>query len=213
MLIYLKKDRNLDLTKPEEIKAWVGFDFSGRGETYSKMKYHWKHFNGTDYDELDKKNGIYKIFAPGKDWAKDVSTENGNYDYLMFANLDHCNPEVKQDILNWVDWIGHQLPLAGMRLDAAKHYSSGFQKTLVDHARQKFGADWFIVSEFWSGKMDELKKYMEDMEERVHLFDAPLCNRLSAISQTRGADLRLILENTLVDYKPEQAVVSRPIHL
>jgi alpha-amylase len=191
----------------------VGFEFSGRGETYSKMKYHWQHFNGTDYDELDKKNGIYKIFAPGKDWAKDVSTENGNYDYLMFANLDHSNPEVKQDILNWIDWIGHQLPLAGMRLDAAKHYSSGFQKTLVDHARQKFGKDWFVVSEFWSGKMTELKKYMEDMEERVHLFDAPLCNRLSAISQTRGGDLRLILDNTLVDYKPEQAVVSRYIHL
>ncbi|KAH8698915.1 putative alpha-amylase [Talaromyces proteolyticus] len=200
------EDRNIDLTKPQEINAWVGFDFPGRGEKYSRMKYHWQHFNAIDYNSLDKKKAIYKIFAPGKDWAKDVSTENGNYDYLMFANLDHSNPEVRQDILDWVEWIGNQLPLSGMRLDAVKHYSSGFQKTLVDRIRQTVGKDWFIVSEFWSGKIQELKKYMEQVDYKVHLFDAPLCNRLSDISQTRGADLRLIFDKTLVDYKPEHAV-------
>lgn len=172
------------------------------------MKYHWQHFNGIDYNDLDKKKGIYKIFAPGKDWARDVSTENGNYDYLMFANLDYSNAEVREDVLNWAEWISGQLPLRGMRLDAVKHYSSEFQCVLVDHIRQTVGRDWFIVSEFWSGKVDELQDHLRQVDHRVHLFDAPLCQRLSAISQTRDADLRLVFESTLVKNEPEHAVVS-----
>ncbi|OKL64013.1 hypothetical protein UA08_01106 [Talaromyces atroroseus] len=200
------KDRNIDLTKPQEIEAWVGFDFAGRGEAYSKMKYHWQHFNGTDYNNATKKNAIYKIFAPGKDWARDVSFENGNYDYLMFANLDYSHPEVREDVLNWIEWIGGQLPLRGMRLDAVKHYSSEFQSVLVDRIRQTVGRDWFIVSEFWSGNVVELQQYLKQINRKVHLFDAPLCQRLSAISQARCADLRLIFDQTLVKHEPEHAV-------
>ncbi|EED21243.1 alpha-amylase, putative [Talaromyces stipitatus ATCC 10500] len=199
------EDRNIDLTKPQEIEAWVGFDFSNRGETYSKMKYNWQHFNGTDYNDIDHKSAIYKIFAPGKDWAKDVSTENGNYDYLMFANLDHSHPEVREDILNWTNWIGAQLPLRGMRLDAVKHYSAEFQKLLVDHVRRT-RKEWFFVSEFWSGDVLEIQEYLKRFDYKVYAFDAPLCQRLSAVSQTRGADLRLVFEKTLVKCEPENAV-------
>lgn len=172
------------------------------------MKYHWQHFNGTDYNDANNKNAIYKIFAPGKDWARDVSSENGNYDYLMFANLDYSHPEVREDVLNWSEWIAGQLPLSGMRLDAVKHYSSEFQSVLVDHIRQTVGRDWFIVSEFWSGNVAELQEYLKQVKHKVHLFDAPLCNRLSAISQTRLGDLRLIFDQTLVRSEPEHAVVS-----
>lgn len=172
------------------------------------MKYHWHHFSGTDYNEIDKKNAIYKVVGPGKKgWAKDVSQENGNYDYLMFADLDYSNPEVQQDVLQWTEWIGTQLPLSGIRLDAVKHYSAGFQKTLIDHVRRTVGANWFIVAEYWSGNYRELLKYLEKMNYSVWLFDAPLVNRLSAISQTEGADLRLVFEGTLLKYKPQHAVV------
>lgn len=172
------------------------------------MKYHWEHFNGTDYNDLDKKDAVYKIFAPGKDWARDVSPENGNYDYLMFANLDYSNLEVREDVLNWTEWISGQLPLSGMRLDAVKHYSSEFQGVLVDHIRRTVGRDWFIVSEFWSGNVVELQGYLKQINHKVHLFDAPLCQRLSAVSQTRCADLRLVFDQTLVKLEPEHAVVS-----
>lgn len=206
-------DRNIDLTKPQEIEAWVGFDFPSRGATYSKLKYGWQHFNGTDYNDLDKtKTAIYKIFAPGKDWARDVSTENGNYDYLMFVNLDHSHREVRDDILNWVGWIGGQLPLKGMRLDAVKHYSAGFQKVLVDHVQQN-QKEWFFVSEYWSGEVLEIQDYLKRVDYKVHAFDAPLCQRLSAISQTTGADLRLVFEKTLVKFEPEHAVVCYSVCL
>lgn len=31
--------RDKDVTEPYEIEAWLGFDFPGRGDTYSKMKW------------------------------------------------------------------------------------------------------------------------------------------------------------------------------
>ena len=34
-------DRTKDIGEPYEIEAWVGFDFPGRGDQYSKMKWHW----------------------------------------------------------------------------------------------------------------------------------------------------------------------------
>ena len=34
-------DRMKRITGPSEIDAWLDFDFSGRGDSYSKQKYHW----------------------------------------------------------------------------------------------------------------------------------------------------------------------------
>lgn len=31
--------RDKDVTEPYEIEAWLGFDFPGRGDKYSKMKW------------------------------------------------------------------------------------------------------------------------------------------------------------------------------
>ncbi|KAJ5557474.1 hypothetical protein N7494_001389 [Penicillium frequentans] len=130
------EDRNAAISPPENISGWVRFDFSGRKGKYSSMKYHHQHFNGVDWNETRKETAIYKIAGARKDWAKDVSDEHGNYDYLMFANLDHTNPEVRADIFKWSEWIGTELPISGMRIDAAKHYSAAFQRDFVNHLRR-----------------------------------------------------------------------------
>lgn len=186
----------------------MGFDFKARGDCYSSMKYRWYHFSGVDWDESQKKNAIYKIVGPNKDWANDVSHEFGNYDYLMFANLDYSNAEVRRDLLNWGEWIGTQLPLSGMRLDAAKHMSAAFQRDFVDHVRKTQGPDFFVVSEYWRCDLKELLHFLEIMEHRVHLYDAVLVDRFSKISLTPEADLRGILDGTLVQSKPQHAIVS-----
>nr|UIX27107.1 NFAmy13B [uncultured fungus] len=200
------KDRNVEVSSPEEIEAWVGYDFPGRGKKYSSMKYHWHHFSGIDYNAIDNKNAIYKVVGPNKGWATDVSKENGNYDYLMFGDLDYSNPEVRQDVMNWGEWIGKELPLSGMRLDAVKHYSLSFQKQFVDHLRQTFGPHWFVVAEYWRGVPGELLDYLQKMDHKVALFDVPLVYRFSNFSRTEGADLRKIFDDTLVKYKPQHAV-------
>jgi alpha-amylase len=101
-------DRNKTIGDVKEIRSWLGFTFPGRAGKYSDMGWHWYHFNGTDRvtslkpirtdrkDEYTKKKAIFRILGRGKDWARDVDTENGNYDYLMYANIDHCHPQVLQ---------------------------------------------------------------------------------------------------------------------
>lgn len=37
----------------------------------------------------------------GKSWSEGVDEENGNYDYLMFANLDFDHPEVVKEMEKW----------------------------------------------------------------------------------------------------------------
>lgn len=171
------------------------------------MKYHWYHFSGIDYNAIDHKNAIYRICGPEKDWAHDVSKENGNYDYLMFADLDYSNQEVRQDVLCWGEWIGQQLPLSGMRLDAAKHYSSQFQKDFIKHMKRTVGSNWSFIGEYWKGSPGELLDYLQRMDRELSLFDVPLVYRFSTFSRTEGADLRRIFDETLVKYEPQHAVV------
>ena len=90
-------------SEPHEIEGWTGFDFPGRGNMYSNFKWHWFHFSGTDYDVSRKKEGIFQILGEGKHWSEGVDDENGNYDYLMFADLDFDNPEVVREMQEWGD--------------------------------------------------------------------------------------------------------------
>lgn len=81
-----RDDRTQCISNPYEISAWVGFEFPGRGEKYSKQKYHGCHFSGTDFNNENHQTAIYRILGDyGKGGANrgDAGSENGVYDYLM----------------------------------------------------------------------------------------------------------------------------------
>ncbi|KAJ5883475.1 uncharacterized protein N7473_010361 [Penicillium subrubescens] len=179
------KDRTIVTSKPQKISGWVGFDFPGRKGKYSTMKYHHRHFNGVDWDESRKQQAIYKTAKPRKYWAKDV---------------------IRADIFKWAEWIGTELPISGMRINAAKHFSAAFQKQFVDHLRNTVGADYFIVGEYWRGHVRHLLNYLKVMEYGVSLFDVPLLGRFAVTSKTEGSDLREIFRGTLVEQNPAHAV-------
>ncbi|KAJ5493288.1 Alpha-amylase A type-3, partial [Penicillium diatomitis] len=200
------KRRDVAVAAPLEIEGWVGFDFQGRGDVYSAMKYRWQHFTGVDWDQKREKQAIYKVHAPNKDWATDVSPELGNYDYLMFANLDLSDREVRDDLLNWGTWITQTLSLGGMRLDAAKHFSAKFQKDFADHVRRTANPDLLVIGEYWTGDVKAIEKYLDQCENTVVAYDVPLVERFSRISHIRQADLRGIFRDTLVQRRPDQAV-------
>ncbi|KAL2871914.1 glycoside hydrolase superfamily [Aspergillus lucknowensis] len=200
------QDRNIEISDPREVEGWVGHNFPGRGAQYSSLKYNWSHFSGVDWDDMHKEKAIFRITGANKAWATDVSSENGNYDYLMFSDLDYSNPEVQSDVLQWGEWITTQMHLSGMRLDAAKHYSAAFQRMFIDKVRESQGEEFFFVGEYWKGEVDELLDYLEKMEYRLSLFDVPLLGRFSEISRTKGADMRRVFEGTLVQKRPEHAV-------
>lgn len=188
----------------------MGYSFPGRGDKYSSLKYGWQHFTGIDWDQRTQQEGVYKLIGNGKDWAQDVSHENGNYDYLLFADLDFSNEEVKRDVKNWVRWLGSEFQISGMRFDAAKHYSRAFLKELIAHIRQTGGSRWFLVAEYWKAEIEVLLSYLQQMENLVSLFDVPLTQKFSTLSKMEGADLRNVLKMTLTHLRPQHAVVGFP---
>ncbi|KAJ5794270.1 CAZyme family GH13 [Penicillium paradoxum] len=198
--------RDVEISKPAEINGWTGFHFAGRNDKYSSMKYHWQHFSGVDWDDKSKQTAIYKIVAPDKGWAQDVSTENGNYDYLMFADLDLTHPEVRTDLLEWGTWITNTLGLHGMRLDAAKHFSAEFQHTFVHHVRKTAREDFFVIGEYWTGHLPSLLGYLEQVKYDLAAYDVPLLERFSRLSYAQAPDLREIFTDTLVQCRPDHAV-------
>ncbi|KAK3387298.1 glucan 1,4-alpha-maltohexaosidase [Podospora didyma] len=205
-------DRNREISGAYEIDAWVGYDFPGRGDKYSSQKYHWFHFSGVDYNDAEKdknKKVIYKIVGDQPmEWAPtpDVDGEKGNYDYLMGSDLDYSHPEVEQDVINWGKWIPSQLPLKGMRFDAIKHYSEDFLEKFVTELDNTYGKGWFFVGEFWKDSLADMTNYLNRMQHKFSLFDAPLVYNFSELSRANAADLRQVFDGTLVQADPVAAV-------
>lgn len=153
-------------------------------------------------------NQIFKFTSPHprKGWATDVDTELGNYDYLMFANIDYSQPSVRSDVVNWSSWITSELGLSGMRLDAMKHYSLSFQQDLVKKIDTQFGRDFFIVGEYWSWDAFLLSNIIGKFKGRISLFDVQLVYNLSELSQHKQLDLRKIFDGALVTMHPQRSV-------
>lgn len=198
------KNREEAVGEPYPIEAWTGYDFPGRGTTYSDLKWNKAHFTGIDYDHKTRQNGLWRF--QGKEWAQDVDEELGNYDYLMFADVDHKHPEVRQDLFHWIQWLASQLKLGGLRLDAIKHYSASFLKDFITHIDQTIGQDWFIVGEYWREEQSVLSKFINFMDGRISLFDVRLVNNFSRLSFQDNADLRTVFDGTLVSIMPKHAV-------
>lgn len=194
-------------SEPFEIECWVGFDFPGRCDRYSAFKWHWYHFSGTDFNEADKSKGVYKIVGEGKDWSEGVDGENGNYDYLMFADIDFDHPEVIEEMKEWGRWVSRELNLDGMRLDAIKHINNQFVKHFLEAVRADRGEEFYAVGEYWKDDIDSLDEYLSTVEYRIDLFDVCLHYNMFLASQKKeNYDLRNLFSGTLVECHPGQAV-------
>ncbi|KAB2571112.1 Cytoplasmic alpha-amylase [Lasiodiplodia theobromae] len=233
------EDRRVETTKPRKIEPWIHYSFPGRGDKYSSLKWHWQHFNGTDWDQRAERHAIYKIIDPPdakgrrpskqhrKDWAPDVDDELGNYDYLMFTNIDYSNAEARQDVLDWGAWMVTDVGVNGFRLDAFKHVSWHFARDWTAHvkaAAQAANKDVFVLGEYWTGDVDKLIKWVDRVGNNAHAYDAPLLNNFSALSLAASKrpstltpapviDMRTqIYKNTLVAARPANTVTMVASH-
>jgi alpha-amylase len=137
-----------------------------------------------------------------------VDNEKGNYDYLMYDDIDFRNPAVREELQRWGEWYYKQTGFDGMRLDAVKHISPGFENEWLDHMRTVVGKNFFVVGEYWApGNLPLLLKYIEATEGRMSLFDASLHhNFVNASNGGKDYDLTTIFNDTLVNEKPELSV-------
>jgi len=200
------KNRNKDLTSGLNIQAWTLFEFGGRGNRYSNFRWNWNHFTGVDWDQQTQQRGrVYRFNAPGKGWSTEVSRENGNYDYLMGADVDFNNAEVVAEMKNWGVWYQNIANLDGFRLDAVKHIKTSFLREWLDHVRQETGKELFTVAEYWDFSVEVLLDYLKDQDHS--LFDVPLHMNFFKAGQARGSyNMATLLDDTLLERAPTHAV-------
>ncbi|KDR76242.1 hypothetical protein GALMADRAFT_247535 [Galerina marginata CBS 339.88] len=192
-----------------EIQGWTAFDYPGRGDKYSEMRWSREHFTGVDWDHKTKTKAIYRITAPGhRGWSKNVDSELGNYDFLLGIDIDHRHAAVKEDLISWGKWILETTGANGFRLDAIKHIDRKFMLHWIQETRRRSEMkDMFVVSEYWSGNLKLIMPYIRAFKGETAFFDVPLHMNFNQASRERTRyDLRRILQNTIVGTKPDDAV-------
>ncbi len=192
-------NRNQDISGEFNHTAWTAYNYDGRNNAHSSFKWRAEHFDG-----VDDWGKSYR-FA-NKKWDWEVSTENGNYDYLMGTDLDFDHPDVAQEIKDWGVWYTEEMGLDGFRLDAVKHIKYEFMRDFVNYVRAETGKEMFTVGEFIGGQGD-LQRYLDVVDHNMSLFDFPLRNNFAEASSSNGNfDMRQLSNNTLVGSNPMHAV-------
>ena len=202
-------NRQEAISEPFDIEGWTYFSFPGRQKKYNDFEWHWYHFTGTDYDAKRNQNGIYMIQGENKGWAEDdlVDDENGNYDYLMYADIDFKHPEVLKNIYDWAAWFIETTGIEGFRLDAVKHIDSFFMKNFIRDMQQQYGEKFYVFGEYWNPDEEANTNYLDAIDFRYDLVDVRLHhNFFEAGEQGENFDLRQLFTGSLAENHPQSAV-------
>ena len=192
-----------------EARAHTRFTFPGRNGAHSEFVWDQACFSGIDRLDEPEEEGIFRIvnsYGNG-DWDSEVDTENGNFDYLMGADVEFRNPAVYEELKFWGRWLSEQVSVAGFRLDAVKHIPAWFIRDWVGHCRETIDPDLLVIAEYWHSDLSALQTYLERVDHQLALFDVALHHRFADASRAGGGfDLRTLLDGTLVAAHPDHAV-------
>lgn len=199
-----RDNRAYALDEPRPIQAYTLYTFPGRAGALDDFTWDYHHFKAVDYDVAHEREGIFLL--EGKQWDDDVDHENGNFDYLMGADVDLNDEAVYAQLVKWGTWYLNETRVDGVRLDAIKHMSRGFYLRWLNDMRAAVGRELFCVGEYWSADTGLLVNYLGE-EKAMSLFDVPLHFKFyHASHDQKRIDFQRILEGTLVDADPVHAV-------
>lgn len=201
-------DRRKILSNPFEIKAWTKFTFPGRNGKYSDFVWDYKCFSGVDWNEESQQTGIFKILNEyGEKWESIIVKERGNYDYLMFSDIEFRNEAVRDEIKHWGEWFFSKTQIDGFRLDAVKHITPYFFLDWIEHMHNYTQKPLAMIGEFWENDINSILECIETTRAKMCFFDAPLHNNFYQASiKGNQFDMRCIFNNTLVQQRPDLAV-------
>ena len=199
-------DRTVPVSEEEKmIYSLSKFTFPGRDGTYSTFTWDHTHFTGSDKDERNGEQAVYRF--SGSEWSADVDDENGNFDYLLGLDVNFGNPEVVEYLTEWGEWYLDTVNPDGFRLDALKHIDRSFFPDWLKEMREYSGKELFTVGEYWKTDVTKLKAFLDDTGECMSLFDVPLHYAFHNISHSFGLyDLSQIFSGTLTAIDPVHSV-------
>lgn len=200
------------LTK--KITAQTRFTFPSRAGKYSDFVWDHTHFSGVDINADNETPGgpmnggiaaVYKLMPAL--WSLNVDHEKENFDYLMGADINFANPEVREELKRWGRWYVDLVGFDGVRIDAVKHIDYTYFGEWLENLRSHTGKEFFAVGEYWSPDVELLLGYLYNCGKCMNLFDVSLhANFFRASSEGAAFDLRTIFDNTLVQREPWYAV-------
>ena len=198
-------NRNEALSENQTVEVWTKYTFPGRKGKYSSFIWDWTCFSGTDYDARSGQNDLLSF--ENKQWDTHVSQEQGNYDYIMGANVDVNNPIVVQELYDWGKWYLDITHVDGYRLDAIKSIDDRFFTGWLYQQRQRNDGNGFAVGEYWSGNVNEILSYLDHCQYCMSAFDVPLHFRFYDASQSYDRyDMRQLFDQTLTQLAPQSSV-------
>ena len=203
-------NRNEFISEPYEIEGYTKFTFPGRKGKYSKFIWDFQCFSGLDFDARTQESAIFNIQNQyGVGWQNVISTEKGNYDFLMHNDIDFRNPNVREELKRWGKWFFETVGINGVRLDAIKHIDPTFFIEWLDYLRAELGEEFFTAGEYWDPyDLNSLLAYINATGGRMSLFDAPLQGNFhKASNEGNQFNLCTIFDNTLVAVNPALAIM------
>lgn len=172
----------VELEDDGKAEVWTKFNFPGRNNKYSDCKLDWHSFDGVDWNERTKEIGRYLFEAKDWDWSY-------GDDFLMGADLDYNNENVRNDVIKWGKWIINDLGFDGFRIDAAKHIDSGFLRDFINEINENSNKDVFFGGEAWIEEEDILCDFINQINTKhLKVFDYPL---RSLFTQMKNRELNM----------------------
>lgn len=193
---YTDADRTVQAGPPRKVLAYTKFTCPGRGGRYSDFVWNAHAFGSVDYDgRRGAARGAKRVYLiDGHAFSPRVSTERGNYDFLLGADVDTSRPPVAAELVRWGHWLNETTGVDGYRLDAVKHMDADWYGATWLPAMRAAAASplrlgtpgggapppLFAVGEYWSGDVDVLTAYLHATHHSMALFDVPLHARFAA---------------------------------
>lgn len=203
------ENRNEFISDSYEIDAYTKFTFPGRKGKYSNFVWDWHCFSGVDRADDTGEEAIFSIQNEyGEGWDEMIDDELGNYDYLMFDDIETRNPAVREELKKWGEWYLRTADLGGFRLDAVKHINAHFLQEWATHVRSVAGKPLLIIGEFWqTASKDPSTAFIEKSGRTIQVFDAVLhMNFHHAARQGKDYDLSKVFDGSLVQTDPFMAI-------
>lgn len=204
------ENRKKYLSDLQHVEAPTRFYFPGRNKAHSSFEWNW-----TCYSSFELNGKIYQVQSEftKASWNEMPTEEKGSFDFLLGNDLEYRNPQVVQELFNWLRWFLDTTGIDGFRIDGVKHMSHHFTNQLLDKMIELTDDNRIIISEFVSFKGPVLGKFLETVQFKTQLFDFAFKQNLKEASEKgQQFDLRTLEDGTLLQQYPGHAITFLDNH-